>query len=152
MRLYLVRHGEAGTAPTDAERPLTAAGRAAVERLAGWATQHGVTVDEIRHSGLVRARQTAEILAATLAPPHGVSAARGLTPTAPPEPWADELTVETRDVMLVGHMPFLGELASALLARSGHRGSVACDAAGTACLAPAGDTFTLVWYVTPDAG
>jgi phosphohistidine phosphatase len=117
MRVYLVRHGEATDPMVDPERPLTAAGRTSVERLAIWCAANDVAPAAVRHSGILRARQTAEILAARLSPAAGARVARGLSPDDDPGPWLDELVHETGSPMLVTHMPFVGELAALLTGR-----------------------------------
>ena len=78
-QLFLVRHGEATSKEEDPERPLTKVGRSNVVRIADWAASIGIRVDEIRHSGKLRAEQTAEIFSECLnaAPPRVVS---GLAP------------------------------------------------------------------------
>jgi phosphohistidine phosphatase SixA len=123
MRLYLVRHGEAEPAADDELRELTPAGRGSVARLAEVCVAAGVRVDEIRHSPLVRARQTAEILAARLQPLHGLREVSGIGPSGDAELAAIELGLLDADVMVVTHMPFVAELEGRLL--TGRRGAVA---------------------------
>jgi len=117
MRVFLVRHGEAAQMSPDGERPLTAAGRDEVARLAAWCAAHGVAPAEIRHSGLLRAAQTAEILAARLSPNTAARKVRGLAPDDDAAPLAAELVHETHAVLLVTHMPLVGELAALLVRR-----------------------------------
>ena len=62
MELYLMQHGEARAKEEDPDRPLTDAGQATVERVAQRAAGLGLRVDAIYHSGILRARQTAEIV------------------------------------------------------------------------------------------
>ena len=112
--IYLVHHGEAVPPSVDAQRPLTAAGRAAVERLAREAAGRGVSPVEIWHSGKLRARQTAEAYWRACNPLAEFTATRWAQPGDPPR-LADLLEVETRDVMLVGHMPHLDRLLRRLL-------------------------------------
>jgi phosphohistidine phosphatase len=112
---YLVRHGAAAPGSPDAARPLTAAGRSGVEALGRALRTHDVAVAEIRHSGLVRARETAEILGHALAPRQGVVAAAGLAPEDDPEVARAELELAPAPVMLVGHLPHLERLALMLL-------------------------------------
>ena len=69
---YLVRHGEAFPESQDPRRPLTPAGRANVERLARLAAAEAIRASAIFHSGILRARQTAEILGAQLTPDNDV--------------------------------------------------------------------------------
>jgi phosphohistidine phosphatase len=72
-------------------------------------------VAEIRHSGLLRARETAEILAAHIMPARGVRETTGLRPDD--DPWIVAAECEAPDgpLMLVGHLPLLGRVAAALV-------------------------------------
>ena len=56
-----MRHGQATPAEQDADRPLSPAGRAAIERVAWRAGAAKLRPDMIYHSDLLRAEQTAEI-------------------------------------------------------------------------------------------
>lgn len=69
MRLYFFRHAiahNAGENMTDAERPLTKAGIANTERAAQVLVALGLKLDYLFTSPLLRARQTADILAPAL--------------------------------------------------------------------------------------
>ena len=61
MDLYLMQHGQA-TETEDRERPLTDAGRAAVQRVAKRARAADVRISGCLHSGKLRAEQTAQLL------------------------------------------------------------------------------------------
>ena len=111
---WVLRHGEAGPAPDDARRPLTPRGRSAVERLAHQAAAGGLVVAEIRHSGLLRARHTAEIMAAGPGTGARVVEDPSLSPEAPWEPAAHLLETSARPLLLVGHLPHLARLVGAL--------------------------------------
>ena len=115
MTCYLVRHGTAAAGPDDRRRTLTPAGRAEVLATARALLARGVAVAEIRHSGLARARETAEILGEALAPPRGVSATTALAPEDDPDVAAAELDLAATPLMLVGHLPHLARLAARLL-------------------------------------
>ena len=123
MRVFLVRHGEAEWAPDDFLRELTPEGRADVVRLADRAAAAGVRPEEIRHSPLVRAVQTAEILAARLRPGHGLLEVSGAGPGGDPEIAALELALADAPVLVVTHMPFVALLEGRLV--SGRRGVAA---------------------------
>ena len=94
MKIYLVQHGEAESKSVDPARPLTARGRADVERVAAFAARLGVAVHQIRHSGKTRAGQTAECLGRALNPPGGVVAVPGLDPKDDVRPVAEALERE----------------------------------------------------------
>ena len=113
--IYLVHHGDAATADVDPQRPLTAAGRMHVDRLAQAAARRGVKPDAIWHSGKLRARQTAEAFLRACNPLAEYSAIRGLQPDDPARWITELLQSEVRDVMLVGHMPHLPRLYTQLV-------------------------------------
>lgn len=115
MTCYVVRHGTAAPAPDDRARPLTLAGRAEVEATARALRAHGAQVAEVRHSGLARARETAEILARVLAPSRGVHAVTGLAPEDDPDVARAELELAQEPLMIVGHLPHLARLVAALV-------------------------------------
>lgn len=110
-----MRHGTAAAGPDDRARPLTREGRAEIEAAARALAGRGVEVAEIRHSSLVRARETAEILGGTLAPPRGVNAVTGLLPEDDPAVAAAELELAAEPLMLVGHLPHLARLTATLV-------------------------------------
>ena len=113
--ILLVHHGEAADPIVDAQRALTVAGRAAVERLAREAAGRGVAPVEIWHSGKLRARQTGEAFRLACNPLAGFTMVRGLQPADPSDILADRLAGETRDLLLVGHLPHIARLLRRLL-------------------------------------
>ncbi len=133
MKLYLVHHGDAVPADVDPQRPLSAEGRVGVERVAVAAAQRAVKPAVVWHSGKLRTRQTAEAFWRACNPLAEFSAARGLQPTDPPERMADELMGETRDIMLVGHMPNIERLLRLLIEGSAE-GTAAFPAHGIVAL------------------
>jgi phosphohistidine phosphatase len=115
LTCFLVRHGAAAPGADDRERPLTAGGAREVAMVAQALARRRVAVEEIRHSGLRRARETAEILADALRPAGGVCAVTGLAPDDDPAVAAAELALAAGPVMLVGHLPHLDRLLATLV-------------------------------------
>ena len=113
MELYLVQHGKAESKDVDPERPLTKHGLDNARKMAAYAGRLRIRVAEIRHSGKLRAMQTAEVFAEVLGVPS--SKCRGLSPNDDVAPLVDELTERAENLMLVGHLPHLARLASSLL-------------------------------------
>jgi len=148
---YLVRHGSARPAApgaVDAERPLDDRGREEVGRVGRHAAALGLRVAEIRHSGFVRARESAEILATHLHPARGVREARGLRPND--DPAAARAELEAGDgLMLVGHLPHLGRLASLLLVGAPDREILRIPAGALVCLGYTEARWALEWMLTP---
>ena len=72
MNVYLLRHGQAEASHMDRQRRLTERGRVQVTWVSRRAVERGLAVSVIMHSGKLRARQTAEILAASAKPAGGI--------------------------------------------------------------------------------
>jgi phosphohistidine phosphatase len=119
--LYLVRHGlaeERGEAwPDDAKRPLTEDGIDRMRKAARGLARLGVTIDVVLTSPLVRARQTAEIVAAAIDPRPSLVAAESLSPGGSFAAVVADLEKHARKtrIALVGHEPGIGELAARLI-------------------------------------
>jgi len=148
MQVILVRHGKASkdtTIPTDAERPLTKRGRADAEAIAQFIAAAGVQVHQIRHSGLVRARETAEIFGKHLKPSGGVIPVRGLHYADPVEELARDLSLEVQPVMLVGHNPFMERLVAAMLLIKRDIVPVLFATSTTVCLDYVAGAWTVRW-------
>ena len=114
MLAYLVHHGDAVGPDVDPGRPLSSLGRDQVETLSRQASALTVCPGVIWHSGKLRARQTAQVYWQACNALAEFSATRWMQPDDPLR-LADLLQVETRDVMLVGHMPHLDRLRCHLL-------------------------------------
>jgi phosphohistidine phosphatase len=135
MRLYFLRHTSASeSAPSDAERELTAEGREEA-RIAGAAlAELGAKPSYIFSSPLVRAQQTAEIVAKALGRDGNIEALDELTNDVSTSSLLNELKRRDpgNEVLLVGHMPSLSEHVAALIgARNADglpfgKGGVAC--------------------------
>ena len=115
MKLYLVRHGEAKSKAEDPERSLSPTGREGIRRVAGFLSKTGMSVPVIYHSGKKRAAETAEILASKVAPGVVPQKSDGLSPNDPLELIEGRVEDWTRDTMLVGHLPYMADLATRLL-------------------------------------
>ena len=124
MKLYLVRHAEAiersGTMP-DANRYLTPKGRSAFRRIARRVRKAGIAPAVIFTSPLVRAVQTAEILAERLKHEGPVVVEKELSPGFDHRGLRSLLhgAVDIEEAVFVGHEPDLGDLAAALLGLPG---------------------------------
>jgi len=156
IELYLIRHGLAEDRgeqwPDDAKRPLTQDGIAKLRRAAKALTRLEVVLDVMVTSPLVRARQTAEVIAGGLAPHPHIVVAESLAPGASPAAVLADLEKQAKRsrVALVGHEPGIGELAARLV---GTRHPIAFKK-GAICridveaLPPSGPG-ELRWFLTP---
>lgn len=153
MDVYLMQHGLAVPEEVDPDRPLSPAGREAVEAVARHAAASGVSVDRIVHSGRTRAAQTAALLAEALGCAD-VAQVPGLKPNDPVEAAAGALVDRERpgSLAIVGHLPSLDRLASLLVAQDTAAHVVAFRNAGLVKLVPstAGPGFAVGWILTPE--
>jgi phosphohistidine phosphatase len=151
MHLYLVQHGAAKPESEDPERGLTQSGKRSVEKMAAWMVAAGVSVDRIEHSDKLRARQTAEILAVRLNPSEGTRQVAGLAPNDDVGRVLSRLREETKNLMLVGHLPHLGRLVARLVGLSADRTVVQFQMGGTVRI-DRNETgnWVIQWAVTPE--
>ena len=120
MILYIVRHGDADTpAPTDDERELSKKGRKITAAMGKLLKSCGFDVpDLIVSSPLLRADQTARIMAEEFAPDAGFEINDGLRPGKDLEVAMSIIAQKRKEaetLMIVGHDPLLSILASALV-------------------------------------
>ncbi len=150
MRLYLVQHGEAKSKEEDPNRPLTGRGIRDVERIAEFIAKADVKVDRIVHSGKLRARQTAEILAKELNIER-MEESEALSPLSDPNIWASKLRDQEEDLMLVGHLPHLSKLVSLLITGREDEEVVRFTMGGIFCLERSDDgKWVVLWALRPD--
>lgn len=150
MNLYLVQHGEAKPKQEDLARPLSDRGAEMVRRSAEWSSHANLRVDQIRHSGKKRAEQTAELFAEYLTPADGLVAVSGIGPNDDVYPVAQTLESEVKNIMLVGHLPFLGRLAGQLITGNSDQPILRFRNAGVVCFAREDDKWLIQWAVVPD--
>jgi phosphohistidine phosphatase len=150
MNLYLVQHGDAKPEDLDPDRSLTTAGLGDVVKVATFLEHLRLDTPAIWHSGKKRAFQTAEILVDAFSGAR-LTARQGLGPDDAIEPVRQEVQAAKGDLMLVGHLPFLSKLASALLAGNPDAGVVTFQKGGVLCLqrGEAG-TWSVAWMVVPN--
>jgi phosphohistidine phosphatase len=156
--IYLVRHGIAAPASSgmsDNDRALTPDGKRKMRRIAVGLKRLGVAPDVVLSSPLRRAEETATVLINTLARELHAEIYQPLAPghEAPEVVKGLRPYRAARELVLVGHQPDLGRLASHLLTRSTSlaplpfkKGAVA--AIRVAAIPPRA-AGVLVWFMTP---
>lgn len=123
VEIYLLRHADAGDPTTfrgdDAQRPLSDKGRRQASSMGRFLNRRGFHPDVIVSSPKMRARQTAELVAAALDTPVALDERLGgpLDLDALGEVVA--AAAGKRRVLLVGHDPEFSELAAELIGASG---------------------------------
>jgi phosphohistidine phosphatase len=114
MKLFFLRHGEAGTASHDDLRELTARGRVEVARVASGRRANLQAVQWVLVSPIVRAQQTADIACADAGLDVPVRTVEWLIHETPVAIALAEIAKIDCPVLLVGHQPLAGLLVERL--------------------------------------
>jgi phosphohistidine phosphatase len=134
MKLYLVQHGEACAKEVNPERPLTDQGQADIDRLAAFLKQAGIQIDRVIHSEKLRAIQTAERLAAAIAPGVELETSGIINPNDNPKAFDWQSESWDRATLVVGHLPFMAKLVSHLVIEDENRLITAYQPGSVVCL------------------
>jgi len=117
--LYLIRHADATDGQPDEERRLSAEGRRQVRRLAAFLKRcRSAELDEpgeVWHSPLLRAEETAALLAKRAGWESNLRVVEDLRPDDDPAIIAERLESFGRPLAIVGHNPHLTILATLLV-------------------------------------
>lgn len=122
MKLYVLRHGEAATtAASDSERPLTDTGANQTSQVVQRRLGHLSGLEAVFSSPKLRAVQTAEIVRKLLTSTPAITTTELIKPNADLAALGNLMDQFTgnREVMLVSHQPFVGELIDYLTDKPG---------------------------------
>jgi phosphohistidine phosphatase len=154
--IYLVRHAIAAERgddwPDDTKRPLTTRGINRFKDSLPGLKELEVSIEEIFSSPLVRAKQTADLLAGGVQGSPPVKLLEALAPGHTPTAVMSQLAkaAKRQRIALVGHEPDLGELAAHLIGATRpllfKKGGICRIDVGAIS---AKRTGSLIWFVTP---
>jgi phosphohistidine phosphatase len=151
MNLYLIRHAHAEDGQPDADRRLSRRGKSQVRKLAQFLRSSEAFVpEEIWHSTLRRAQETAALLATDAKLPVPLREVADLTPEDDPRRIARVVAKCDRSIAIVGHEPHLSALASLLVAGKASPVRFAMKKGATLALEGAGRDWIVRWHVSPD--
>jgi phosphohistidine phosphatase len=126
MELYILRHGKAEkkipAGGSDADRQLTSRGIKDVKKIAGWLRSSGILLDVIGTSPLVRAADTAEIIARDLQNPRRPEVWESLEPGGDLDRLKKDIRASGSEgpVLIVGHEPMMSMLIGEMIAGQGN--------------------------------
>jgi len=157
--LYIMRHGIAVTrGPTtvmdDAKRPLTPEGKEKMREIASGLVRAGLVADWIVSSPLVRAVETAELVADAQESKPPLDLCEALRPGGDPEALVTYLAKRSnrRRVLVVGHEPDLSQLAARLIG-AGRNANMPFKKGGccliTFTIFPPKSPGRLMWWLPP---
>lgn len=148
MKLYLVQHGLSLPEEKDPQRQLSEEGKEVVGKVAKFLKAKNIKVDHIWHSKKMRSVQTAQIIADSIS--HiTIDERNDLNPMDSVDKFPNEFQKLNKDLMIVGHLPFLQKLASLLLTGSDNLESISFKYSGVICL-ECQERWKIGWFLTPD--
>ncbi len=148
MKVYLVQHGESLPKEEDSQRPLSDEGKVGTEKVAQFLKSKSIRVNSVWHSGKMRAIKTAEILSQSITSTKIVER-EDLNPLDSVDKFPSELHEMNKDLMIVGHLPFLQRLSGSLLIGKQDSDIVSFTYSGVLCLEYQ-DRWRIAWFITPD--
>lgn len=153
MKLYLVQHADAVPKDEDPRRPLSGKGLEDAVKVAAFLHGADVLVDELVHSGKLRAEQTANVLSKTVWLGRTPPPMAGLEPKAPTDHLYNAAMIAGGDLMAVGHRPFMDRLAARCLTGAEDGARIAFEPGSVLCLERVdgddGTSWALAWFVRP---
>jgi len=149
MKLYLIQHGLALAKEEDPERPLSSQGKAQTKRTTNYLKSRDIKVDAIWHSTKLRAVQTAEIIAESLVCGK-IQAREDMNPLDGVEKFPGEILASNKDIMIIGHLPFLQKLADRLLTGLEKSEIIAFRNSGLVSLDYDDEKWKIDWLISPE--
>lgn len=149
MNIYLMQHGEAEAEQVDPQRPLTLKGKNDLLKVAGFLRQAGSKIDEIWHSGKLRAEQTGQIIAKELSLKKVVEQ-EGLKPNDPVDIISSTIARDHKCVLIASHLPFLQKLACKLLTGREDKELIKFTPGTVAFFEQGSFGWQIVWLISPE--
>lgn len=118
MELILWRHAEAEDGSPDEERRLTPKGEKQAEKMAAWLKDRIPKNTSVIASPTKRTRQTVEALTSEYTVERKIRPGASVTDVLNAAGWPNETEDEDGAVIVVGHQPYIGEVAAHLLSRN----------------------------------
>ena len=145
MDVFLVSHGESRPENEDPAKSLSDRGRSDVSLVAGHLSSMGLKPSKIYHSDKLRSKQTAEILYDVVKPKHGIEEVKGIAPV-------DDLNIAealisgaNESIMIVGHLPHLGNLLSKLIIGDREEKLLKFDPGTVVCITSNDGSWIIAW-------
>jgi phosphohistidine phosphatase len=149
MNLYLVQHAFSNSKEIDPERGISEEGKAETAKTAGFLSGLHPDISVIWRSDKKRSLETAVILADKLGIPECVELHRDIDPMDSVLPVKKELEWAEKNTMIVGHLPYLSNLSTALLKGRDNDTILKFRNLGIVCLERNDGLLSILWAVTP---
>lgn len=143
---YFVQHGIAEPKEIDETRPLSKKGIDITQQIATYLNKQDVVINEVVHSGKLRAEQTASIFAEILNVSE-TTALDGMKPNDDPSILIGKIKDST---MYVGHLPHVQKVISKIVTGDENNQAIAFQNSAVACIEVQENQGYLKWFITPD--
>ncbi len=151
MKLYLVQHGKALAKDIDPGCPLSPEGARDITQMAEFLKKSGLTVENIFHSGKIRAHQTANILGEAILVGGEVKVIDGIKPNDSVRDFSIKVHKLKKDTMIVGHLPFMEKMVSYLVTGNATTAIVNYKKGSVVCLKQnKQEHWQIQWMLRPD--
>jgi len=147
MKLYLMQHGIALAEEKDHAKPLSPDGKEETLRTAEFLRKKNIRIDAVWHSPKLRAMQTAQIVADSIFCSE-IKERDDLNPLDSVESFPEEIKSLNKDLMIVGHLPFLQKLASLFISGLETNQLISFKNSGVVCLEYT-ETWKIAWMAIP---
>lgn len=148
MKLYLIQHGLSLPEEKDPKRPLSPEGEEETQKIAEFLKTREIKVDCIWHSSKLRAIQTAQVISKFISCLE-IHERNDLSPLDSVSKFPEEIKSLNKNLMIVGHLPFLEKLAALLLTGTENYKIVAFKNSGIVCLEYT-DAWKIAWTLVPE--
>ena len=152
MRLFLMRHGDAVDEHVNPDRPLSELGIVEVKKVAQFLKNAKMEFNAIYHSAKTRAKQSAELIKKILHTSFALQMKEYLSPNSPREDILKDIArdVQERNVLIVGHLPFLSYLVSQLVTGDEHKSLLTMSTGTLVILEKNLEAWSFVAMITPE--
>lgn len=151
MKYYFVQHGKSLPSDVDENRPLSPEGMVETIAIAKHLSKNKIHLSLIKHSGKLRAKQTADIIAYE----NGLDStdkSEGMKPNDDAVAFSNAvLSSNNDDVLYVGHLPQLQKAISYLLSKDETSNSIKFQNSAVVCIEVDDTNTHIAWYLTPDS-
>ena len=118
--------------------------------MAEFLARAGIEVERVIDSGKLRAAQTADLLAAAVAPLVELETSDRINPNDDPGAFDWEQATGGQDTLVVGHLPFMAQLVSLLVGEDPDRSLTAYQPGSVVCLERNSDGhWQINWMIRP---
>lgn len=145
--LYLMQHGKNVPEEENEDKPLSDEGKKETQAAADFISKRQIKVDFIWHSKKLRAVETAKIILSAVSEAQLIEK-DNINPTDPVREIPGIIEAAEKDILIVGHLPFLQKLLSLLLAGDDNKQIHNFKNSGLLCLDKKG-AWALQWAIIP---